>query len=124
MIGPPKIKYLTNFWDNISGLPRISHPVIQLDENIQDMPNSLLDCINLKNIMKDVNTNIVILKSTEEPDSVPQEFLEDDEDNLFEKDNNHIQKDNKYYVIIVLKYLLILFIETQQSSEDSNQDEK
>lgn len=62
--------------------------------------------------MKDVDTNMNILKSSEEPDWVPQGFLEDDEDDLFEKANNQVQEGNKYYVIIVLKSLLILFIGT------------
>lgn len=111
--GPPKIKYPTDFRDDTSGFPRFSRPVIQLDENIQDVPSSPLGRIDLGNIMKDVDTNMDILKSTEEPDWVPQGFLEDDEDYLFEKDNNHFQEGNKCYVIIVLKCLLILFIGTQ-----------
>lgn len=35
--------------------------------------------------MKDVNTNMNILKSTKESDWISQEFLEDDEDDFFEK---------------------------------------
>ena len=111
VIGPPKIKYPTGFRDDTTGFPGFSRPVTQLDENIQDIPSSPLGRIDLGNIMKDVDTNMNILNSTEEPDWVPQGFLEDDEDDLFEKDNNQVQEgNNKYYVIIVLKCLLILFM--------------
>ena len=111
VIGLPKIKYSTGFWDDTTGFPGLSRPVIQPDENIQDIPSSPLGRIYLGNIMKDVDTNMDTLNS-KEPDWVPQGFLEDDEDDLFEKDNK-VNEGNKYYIIIVLNYLLILFIGTQ-----------
>lgn len=45
------------------------------------------------------------------PDWVPYRFLKNDENDLFKKDNK-VNKGNKYYIIIILNYLSILFIET------------
>lgn len=67
------------------------------------MPSSPLGRIDLGDIMKDVDTNMDILKSTEEPEWVPQGFLEDDEDDMFEEEeNSQYKEDNKYYLNIYI----------------------
>ena len=65
------------------------------------MPSSPLGRINLGDIKKGIDTNMDILKSTKKPDWVPQEFLEDDEDDMFErKEDSQDKKGNKYYLNI------------------------
>ena len=101
MIGPPKIQYQTGFLDDTSGFPGFSRPVTKPDENTQNVPSSPLGRINLGDIMKDIDTNMDILKSTNEPDWVSQEFLEDDNNDIFKgKKNSQNKKDNKYYLNI------------------------
>lgn len=53
------------------------------------MPSSPVGRIDLGDIMEDVDTNMNILKSTEERDWVTQGFLEDNKDNFFEKEDNN-----------------------------------
>ena len=65
---PPKIQYRTGFLDDTSGFPGFSRPVTKPDENTQDVLSSPLRRIDLGDIMKDVDTNMDILKSTKKPD--------------------------------------------------------
>lgn len=111
MTRPPKIQYRTDFLDDTFGFPRFSHPVTKPDENIQDVPSSPFDRIDLRDIMKDIDTSMDILKSTEELDWVPQRFLEDDENDLFEeKENNQDKEGNKIYLNILFKCILIYIL--------------
>ena len=111
MTGPPKIQYQTGFLDDTSGFPGFSRPVTKSDENTQDVPSSPLGRIDLGDITKDVDTNMDILKSTEEPDWVPRKFLEDDEDDMFEEEENSQDKgSNKFHLNILFKYMLIYIV--------------
>ena len=71
MTKPPKIQYRADFLNDTFGFPRFSHLVTKLDENIQDVPSSFFDRLDLGDIMKDIDTNMDILKLTKELDWIP-----------------------------------------------------